>query len=59
MFAYFWYIFISILLIILMSAFKVLREYERGVIFFLGRFYGVKGPRIDYRDSRYSANGAG
>jgi regulator of protease activity HflC (stomatin/prohibitin superfamily) len=46
MFAYFWYIFISILLVILISAFKVLREYERGVIFFLGRFYGVKGPGL-------------
>jgi regulator of protease activity HflC (stomatin/prohibitin superfamily) len=46
MFAYFWYIFISILLVILISAFKVLREYERGVIFFLGRFYSVKGPGL-------------
>jgi regulator of protease activity HflC (stomatin/prohibitin superfamily) len=46
MFAYFWYIFISILLAILISAFRVLREYERGVIFFLGRFYGVKGPGL-------------
>jgi regulator of protease activity HflC (stomatin/prohibitin superfamily) len=44
MFANFSYIFISILLIILISAFKILREYERGVIFMLGRFYGVKGP---------------
>ncbi|MFN4263323.1 MAG: slipin family protein [Thioalkalivibrionaceae bacterium] len=25
---------------------KVLREYERGVIFFLGRFQGVKGPGL-------------
>jgi len=44
MFANFSYIFISILLILLISAFKILREYERGVIFMLGRFYGVKGP---------------
>jgi regulator of protease activity HflC (stomatin/prohibitin superfamily) len=28
----------------LVNAFKVLREYERGVVFTLGRFTGVKGP---------------
>ncbi len=28
----------------LTSAFKILNEYERGVIFQLGRFHGVKGP---------------
>ncbi len=27
---------------ILFSAFRVLREYERGVVFFLGRFQAVK-----------------
>jgi regulator of protease activity HflC (stomatin/prohibitin superfamily) len=31
---------------ILMSAVKVLPEYERGVIFFLGRFQKVKGPGL-------------
>jgi len=46
MIAYFWYLFATILLVILISAFRVLREYERGVIFFLGRFYGVKGPGL-------------
>jgi len=46
MFAYFWYIVGGILLIFLISAFRVLREYERGVIFFLGRFYRVKGPGL-------------
>jgi len=44
MVAYFGYIFGSVLLLLLLSAFKVLREYERGVIFLLGRFYKVKGP---------------
>ncbi len=44
MVAYFGYIFGSILLLLIISAFKVLREYERGVIFLLGRFYKVKGP---------------
>lgn len=31
---------------IIISAFRVLREYERGVIFFLGRFQEVKGPGL-------------
>lgn len=31
---------------ILVSMFKILREYERGVIFLLGRFYRVKGPGL-------------
>ena len=44
MFTYFGYVFGSILLILIISAFRILREYERGVIFMLGRFYKVKGP---------------
>jgi regulator of protease activity HflC (stomatin/prohibitin superfamily) len=36
--------FIAVLLVI--SSLKVLREYERGVIFLLGRFTGVKGPGL-------------
>jgi regulator of protease activity HflC (stomatin/prohibitin superfamily) len=35
-----------ILLFILFSAIKVVQEYERGVIFRLGRFVGAKGPGI-------------
>jgi len=37
---------IAAILIVLFSAFRVLREYERGVIFLLGRFYKVKGPGL-------------
>jgi len=33
-------------LIIFFSAIKILREYERGVVFTLGRFTGVKGPGL-------------
>jgi len=44
MFANFSYILISMLVILLISAFRILREYERGVIFMLGRFHSVKGP---------------
>lgn len=33
-------------LLIVFSAIKILREYERGVIFLLGRFWRVKGPGL-------------
>ncbi|MDO3721475.1 slipin family protein [Marinobacter sp. chi1] len=35
-----------VLLLVLASAIKILPEYERGVVFFLGRFQGVKGPGL-------------
>jgi regulator of protease activity HflC (stomatin/prohibitin superfamily) len=35
-----------LLLPILLSAIRILREYERGVVFQLGRFWGVKGPGL-------------
>ncbi len=35
-----------LLLAILISAVRILKEYERGVIFFLGRFQKVKGPGL-------------
>ncbi|OYT60758.1 hypothetical protein B6U81_04420 [Thermoplasmatales archaeon ex4484_30] len=37
---------ILILVIILASAIKIVREYERGVIFRLGRLLGAKGPGL-------------
>jgi regulator of protease activity HflC (stomatin/prohibitin superfamily) len=38
--------FVIMVLILVISMFRVLREYERGVIFMLGRFYQVKGPGL-------------
>lgn len=38
--------FIVLLVILLFNTFKILREYERAVIFFLGRFTGVRGPGL-------------
>jgi regulator of protease activity HflC (stomatin/prohibitin superfamily) len=35
-----------ILLALVVSAFRILREYERGVVFQLGRFWKVKGPGL-------------
>jgi regulator of protease activity HflC (stomatin/prohibitin superfamily) len=38
---------IAVLLVMLIAAaIKILREYERGVVFTLGRFTGVKGPGL-------------
>lgn len=37
---------VVLLLFLLMSAIRVLNEYERGVIFTLGRYTGTKGPGI-------------
>ncbi|GAI52558.1 unnamed protein product, partial [marine sediment metagenome] len=37
---------IIIALIILPQAVKITREYERGVIFRLGRFAGIRGPGL-------------
>ncbi len=35
-----------LVILVLVNAIKVLREYERGVILTLGRFWGVKGPGL-------------
>jgi regulator of protease activity HflC (stomatin/prohibitin superfamily) len=37
---------LGIIIAILLSSIRVLREYERGVIFQLGRFWKVKGPGL-------------
>ena len=42
--AYALYAVIGILVLLIVSAIRILREYERGVIFLLGRFWKVKGP---------------
>lgn len=44
--AYFWYALGVALLSLVVSAIKILREYERGVVFMLGRFWKVKGPGL-------------
>lgn len=37
---------VFLLVLLVVSAFRVLREYERGVVFMLGRFWRVKGPGL-------------
>jgi regulator of protease activity HflC (stomatin/prohibitin superfamily) len=38
------YVPIAIVLLLIFSSIRILREYERGVVFMLGRFWKVKGP---------------
>lgn len=40
------YIISAIILLFIFSALRILKEYERGVIFTLGRFWKVKGPGL-------------
>jgi regulator of protease activity HflC (stomatin/prohibitin superfamily) len=40
------YFLIAVIIIVLFSSIKILKEYERGVIFQLGRFWKVKGPGL-------------
>jgi len=42
--AYFLYALIIFVIVFLISAVRILREYQRGVVFLLGRFWKVKGP---------------
>ncbi|MEE8108170.1 MAG: slipin family protein [Gammaproteobacteria bacterium] len=45
MFGTMFYVVLAILFL-LFTAIKILKEYERGVVFLLGRFYKVKGPGL-------------
>jgi len=42
----FWIGALILVLVLLALSIKILREYERGVVFLLGRFQGVKGPGL-------------
>ena len=42
----FWSVLVVVVLALAFYTFRILREYERGVIFFLGRFQRVKGPGL-------------
>jgi regulator of protease activity HflC (stomatin/prohibitin superfamily) len=46
MFEYLWGVLAFAIFAIIINAIKILREYERGVIFQLGRFWTVKGPGL-------------
>jgi regulator of protease activity HflC (stomatin/prohibitin superfamily) len=40
------FVVLIVVIAILLSAIRILREYERGVVFMLGRFWKVKGPGL-------------
>lgn len=44
--AYSLYVLSAFVIMLIISAIRILREYERGVIFLLGRFWKVKGPGL-------------
>lgn len=44
----FWLVILALLVVIIASAVRMLFEYERGVVFRLGRFSGVKGPGLRF-----------
>ena len=39
-------IFVTVVAVYLLASFRVLKQYERGVVFFLGKFEGVRGPGL-------------
>src|ERR1700709_326409 len=39
-------IILAVIVLILLSGFKIAQEYQRGVVFRLGRFQSVKGPGL-------------
>ena len=41
-------ILITLVIILVLSSLRILKEYERGVIFFLGRSTGVRGPGLTF-----------
>jgi regulator of protease activity HflC (stomatin/prohibitin superfamily) len=40
------YVFIIIIVLYALASIRILRQYERGVVFFLGRFESVRGPGL-------------
>lgn len=46
MFSYFGGVVLALIVILLLYAIRILREYERGTVFILGRFQSVKGPGL-------------
>lgn len=46
MVSYFLGLLIAVIVLLIMYAIRILREYERAVVFFLGRFQSVKGPGL-------------
>ncbi len=41
-----WWIIIAVVVLILLSSLRVIKQYERAVIFFLGKYTGTRGPGL-------------
>jgi regulator of protease activity HflC (stomatin/prohibitin superfamily) len=41
-----WYIILAVVLILVFLSLRIVKEYDRGVIFFLGKVTGVRGPGL-------------
>src|SRR5260370_40626129 len=39
---------IAVIVLYVLASIRVLRQYERGVVFFLGKFEGVRGPGLTF-----------
>jgi len=37
---------VFVIIVLIIASLRILREYERGVVFMLGRFWKVKGPGL-------------
>ena len=46
---------IIVVVVLLFASLRVVKEYDRGVIFFLGKCTGVRGPGIDRARAGLSA----
>jgi regulator of protease activity HflC (stomatin/prohibitin superfamily) len=42
------FVLIAVILLYVLGSIRVLRQYERGVVFFLGKFEGVRGPGLTF-----------
>jgi regulator of protease activity HflC (stomatin/prohibitin superfamily) len=42
------FVLIAVIILYVFSSIRVLRQYERGVVFFLGKFEGVRGPGLTF-----------
>ena len=49
--------FVVLVLVAIISGIKILKEYERAVVFRLGRMVGVQGPGVGLRYSRHRKDG--
>ncbi len=42
------FVLIAVIILYVLGSIRVLRQYERGVVFFLGKFEGVRGPGLTF-----------